>query len=705
MTTENSPSLDGASLDVAADNRSRLRALFPSCFAETRDEKGNLVESVDFERLKAELGTFTDLFEARRERYGMDWPGKKECLKAIQSQTYATFKPEKDQSVDWESTENVFIEGDNLEALKLLQKSYYGKVKMIYIDPPYNTGNDFIYPDNYSESLDTYLAYAGLLSDDGKQFVTNSAREGRFHTKWLNMMWPRLYLARNLLSDDGVIMISIDDFEVDNLRHLCNEVFGEENFIAKLVWEKGRKNDAKLFSVGHEYVLVYAKRLARLKEDKTVWREEKPGAKEIWETYLELKAKHGNDLTAIEEDLQVWFRELPDSHPSKKLSRYRRVDQHGPWRDDNISWPGGGGPRYDVIHPVTKQPCAVPGRGWIYASPERMAQMIKLGVVAFREDHTEPPFRKSHIKPISEELDTDCEADGEEDDASDQADEEGMATQVRGSYFYKQSQVTVKYLRNLMGAKLFDYQKDHVEIKRLIRYVTASDDNAVIVDFFAGSGSTAEAVMELNREDGTSKRFVLIQLPEPCDPKDKSGKAALNKGLNTIADIAKERIRRAAAKLTEADSNENGQDRGFRVFKLDKSNFRQWQKLGADATADQIAEQLELHVEHVDPSASQEDLLFEILLKAGFRPTEKAELVEIAGLPVYSIAGGALLICLADRVTKELVDAVAEAEPMHFFCLDSAFGGNDQLKANAVQTFAARNQGREKASQIVFRTV
>lgn len=704
MTTETSHGLDGASLDVAADNRARLRALFPSCFTETRNEKGNLVESVDFERLKAELGTFTDLFEARRERYGMDWPGKKECLKAIQSQTYATLKPEKDQSVDWESTENVFIEGDNLEALKLLQKSYYGKVKMIYIDPPYNTGNDFIYPDNYSESLDTYLAYAGLLSDDGKKFVTNSAREGRFHTKWLNMMWPRLYLARNLLSDDGVIMISIDDFEVDNLRHLCNEVFGEENFIANLVWEKGRKNDAKLFSVGHEYILVYAKRLARLKEEKTVWREEKPGAKEIWEKYLELKVEFQNNLTDIEEALQAWFKALPVSHPSKKLSRYRRIDLNGPWRDDDISWPGGDGPRYDVIHPVTKKPCKVPGRGWIYASPEKMEQMIKLGIVAFREDHTEPPIRKSHIKPISEELDTDGAMDVDED-ANEQQDAEDMASQVRGSYFYKQSQVTVKYLRNLMEAKLFDNPKDHGELKRLIRYVTSSDDDAIVLDFFGGSGSTAEAVLELNRDDGTNKRFILVQLPEPCDPKDKSGKAALGKGLATIADIAKERIRRAAAKLTEADGNDNGQDRGFRVLKLDKSNFRQWQKLGADATADQIAEQLELHVEHVDPSASQEDLLFEILLKAGFRPTEKAELIEIAGLPVYSIADGALLICLAARVTKELVDAVAEAEPMHFFCLDSAFGGNDQLKANAVQTFAARNQGREKASQIVFRTV
>ena len=327
--------------------------------------------------------------------------------------------------------------------------------------------------------------------------------------------------------------------------------------------------------------------------------------------------------------------------------------------------------------------------------------MIKLGVVAFREDHTEPPFRKSHIKPISEELEIDGEDDCGENDSAEQGDEEGMATQVRGSYFYKQSQVTVKYLRSLMGAKVFDYQKDHVEIKRLIRYVTAGDTNAIVLDFFGGSGSTAEAVLELNREDESNRRFIVVQLPEPCDPKDKTGKVALANGFATIADIAKERIRRAAANLSASDE----QDRGFRVFKLDKSNFRRWQKLNPDASAEQIAEQLELHVEHVDPTASQEDILFEILIKAGFRPTEKAALIEIAGLPVYSVAEGALLICLADRVSKELIDAVAEAEPMNFFCLDSAFGGNDQLKANAVQTFAARNQGREKAAQTVFRTV
>ena len=245
--------------------------------------------------------------------------------------------------MNFDTTENLFIEGDNLEVLKLLQKSYYGKVKMIYIDPPYNTGKEFIYPDNFSESLDTYLQYAGLKDSEGRTFSTNTANEGRFHTKWLNMMYPRLYLARNLMRDDGVIFISIDDNEVENLRRMCDEIFGEENQIACLVWEKGRKNDAKLFSVGHEYMLVYAKTSSVLKERNIVWREEKPGAKEIWEQYISLRKSHDDNDTAIEAGLQSWFAQLPKAHPSKKWSRYKRVDQCGPWRDRDISWPGGDG--------------------------------------------------------------------------------------------------------------------------------------------------------------------------------------------------------------------------------------------------------------------------------------------------------------------------------------------------------------------------
>src|SRR3990172_9767965 len=253
--------LSGASLDISAENRARLKQLFPTVFTETVNDKDELVESVDFERLKAELGTFSDIFESRRERYGMDWPGKKDSLRLIQTQSHATLKPCREESVNFDTTENLFIEGDNLEVLKLLQKSYYGKVKMIDIDPPYNTGKEFIYPDNYSESLQTYLEYAGLIDGEGKKFSTNTVNEGRFHTKWLNMMYPRLYLARNLLRDDGVIFISIDDNEVSNLRKLCDEIFGEENFVGCFPWKKRSAKSDVPFGVSQDYewILCFTK--------------------------------------------------------------------------------------------------------------------------------------------------------------------------------------------------------------------------------------------------------------------------------------------------------------------------------------------------------------------------------------------------------------------------------------------------------------
>jgi adenine-specific DNA-methyltransferase len=250
--------MDGASLDIAKEKRELLKQMFPSVFTETKNEKEELVETVDYEKLKAEMGTFTDLFEKRRESYGMDWSGKKKALQLIQSPSFATLKPCREESVNFDTTENLFIEGDNLEVLKLLQKSYYGKIKMIYIDPPYNTGKEFIYPDNYTESLETYLEYAGLIDGDGKKFSTNTVNEGRFHTKWLNMMYPRLYLARNLLRDDGVIFISIDDNEVSNLRKLCDEIFGEENFFAEFVWRTDGNfdNQAKFKNVTNMFFVM-----------------------------------------------------------------------------------------------------------------------------------------------------------------------------------------------------------------------------------------------------------------------------------------------------------------------------------------------------------------------------------------------------------------------------------------------------------------
>ena len=622
----------------------------------------------------------------------MNWPGKADCFKTIQAPSLGTLRPCPEESVNFDTTENLIIEGDNLEVLKLLQKPYLGKVKMIYIDPPYNRGKDFIYPDNYTESLQTYLEYTGQVDSEGREFGTNSEADGRFHSKWLNMLYPRLYLARNLLREDGVLFVSIDDSEGNNLRRACDDVFGEKNFVAQLVWEKGRKNDAKLFSLGHEYLLVYARSVMYLRESKVVWREQKPGAQDIWNEYVRIREKHGDDDRAVEADLQSWFQRLPKDHPSKKLARYRRVDKNGPWRDRDISWPGGDGPRYDVIHPRTKKPCKIPDSGWRFGTLEIMQRQIDLGLVEFREDHTEPPFAKTHIRPVSDEL-LDLNEDGDEDETPEAEDEE-MASQVRGTYFYKQSQVAVKYLKKLMGAKLFDNPKDHEELLKLFRYVLSQDRSSIILDFFAGSGSTAEAVLQLNAEDQANHKFILVQLPEPCNSKERTGKAALKAGFPNIAEIAKERVRRAIKRLTtdEAGSlpfDKTFQDRGFRVFKLAESNFTTWDAQVAHESS-ALHKQLDLHVDHIRDERTPEDIFYELLLKSGFPLTTPVAKQEIGGKTVFTVAGGALVICLERELTLELIRAIAGLKPERVVLLDEGFAGNDQLKANAVQTFRTK---------------
>lgn len=440
---------EAQSADLVAGNIAQLKALFPELITEGA---GGAAVNVDVLKQLVGDATVTDA----EEKYGLNWHGKRRARQLALTPSTGTLRPCPEDSVDWDTTQNLMIEGDNLEVLKLLQKSYAGKVKLIYIDPPYNTGKDFVYPDNFQDSIKNYLELTGQV-EGGAKVSSNTEASGRFHTDWLSMMYPRLKLAHVLLRRDGVMLISIDEHEIAHLRTVMDEIFGEENFLSCLTWEKGRKNDAKFFSNGHEYVLVYAKSQSYLREVKTLWREEKPGAREIWEEYQRLRALHGESDSAIESDLQAWYSALPKSHPAKKWSRYKRVDANGPWRDRDMSWPGGGGPRYDVLHPQTGQPCVVPEAGWRYATSEEMQRQIKLGLVEFRSDHTEPPFRKAHIRPIPSELeiasgeeDQEIEESEVEDGAEGEGDEE-FATQVRGSYFYKQSQVSVKEgLNNLL---------------------------------------------------------------------------------------------------------------------------------------------------------------------------------------------------------------------------------------------------------------
>jgi adenine-specific DNA-methyltransferase len=627
--------------DLVAANIERLKAMFPELVTECADGV-----AVNVDVLKSLVGdaTVTDA----DEKYGLNWHGKRAARRLALTPSTGTLRPCPEESVDWDTTQNLMIEGDNLEVLKLLQKSHTGKVKLIYIDPPYNTGKDFVYPDDYRDNIQNYLELTGQV-EGGRKISSNTEASGRFHTDWLNMMYPRLSLARQLLKPDGAIFISIDDNEVTHIRAICNEVLGEENFVAQIVWEKGRKNDATLFSLGHDYIVVYARSKAHLSQMGVRWREAMPGADAIQSEYLRLVARFDDDTRSIEKGIREFYANLPKDHPAKRLSRYGNVDDRGVWRDDNMSWPGGGGPRYDVIHPRTGVACKVPEGGWRYATPERMNQMIKSGRVAFREDHTEPPIRKTYLVRVD---------DGEESDDVIDAESDETGIQVAGTYFYRSALQASNTMLRLFGSKVFDSPKDHEVLARWIRYVSHPLKDEVILDFFAGSGSTGHAVMEQNAADGGNRRYILVQLPEPILPADRAQKVALDLcdriGVaRNIAELTKERLRRAGGAIAQR-SGEQSLDLGFRVFKLDSSNIRTW-----DPDRDNLDQTLLDAVEHIKPGRTETDVLYELLLKLGLDLCVPIETRTIAGSPVHAVGGGVLIACLSEKIKPKSVEALA----------------------------------------------
>ena len=645
--------IDGLSMNIEQTNLDKLRSVFPECVSEGK---------LDIDKLLSLCGEYID---NDFEKYRFEWKGKAECLRLAQKRSSGTLRPCPTESVNWDTTQNLYIEGDNLEVLKLLQSAYYRKVKMIYIDPPYNTGNDFVYADDFADPLARYKEVTQQTTK------SNPETMGRYHTNWLNMMYPRLRLAANLLRDDGVIFISIDDAELYNLKKVLDEVFGEENFLATLIWEKTRKNDARFFSVGHEYIIVYCKNITWLREKNTYWREDKPGAREIYEEYLKLRSKYGEDYKAMEAELKDFYNNLPKDHPAKKHARYNKVDENGVWRDHDISWPGGGGPRYDVIHPVTGKPCKVPPSGWRFPSPERMQEMIDKGYVIFRKDHTEPPIRKSYLVRKMGRL----------------SEDESVGKQVMGTYFYRSALQATNEVADLLGPRIFDYPKDREILMRLINYVTTPQENDIILDFFSGSATTAHAVMQLNAEDGGNRRFILVQLPEVCDEKSEAYKA----GYKNICEIGKERIRRAGKKLTE---NKDGQlsmdgenallDIGFKVFKLDTSNMKLWDTAPiADGDADELVERMNQMVRRIKPERSDLDMVYEVMLKLGVPLTYPVQQLNINGKPVYEVGEDCLLlICLAEFVEPEDVQAMADYAPAKMIMSRDSFK-DDTAMANA----------------------
>jgi adenine-specific DNA-methyltransferase len=625
------------SLDVAQEKRAELKSCLGQAFPEVFAEG-----AIDFDQLRRVLGQWVD---AGKERFGLNWPGKAECMKIVQQPSLGTLAPVCGDSVNFDETENLLIEGDNLEVLKLLQKAYFGKVKAIYIDPPYNTGNEFIYPDKYAETLDTYLAYTGQIDVEGQKFSTNPESEGRFHSTWLSMMYPRLYLARNLLRADGVVFVSCDDHEVHNLRAVMNDIFGEENFVATVIWQKvySPKNSARHFSEDHDYIVVYA----RHAED---WRPK------LLPRTEEMEARYDN----------------PDGDP------------RGPWKPGDLSarnyYSEG---TYAITCPSGRAIDGPPPGNYWRVKKEKFWEMDRDGRIWWGKEGNNIPAIKRFLSEVKQ----------------------GRVPQTL--WLYDEVGHTQDAKRQLMEHVHFEHTDNVLDtvkptglIRRMLQLATQPHEGNIVLDFFAGSGSTGQAVFEQNREDGGNRRFVLVQLPQPL-PKPESQ-------LRTIADIAKARIRSVIAQLDTQDAakldleGSGKRDRGFRVFSLTKSNFMPWNP-NVPKDAAELDKQLELHVEHIRKERTSLDVLYEILLKSGFPLSTPIKRLTLADKAVFSVADGALLVCLEKEITLTLIDALAEANPLQVVCLDEGFNGNDQLKANAVQTFKARAQAEE--SEIIFRTI
>lgn len=618
------PKTDGASADIVEQNIKKLKQLFPDVFTEGK---------VDFVALRQTLGANID---DQAERYCLAWHGKNRARRIAQTVSTGTLRPYPKESINWDLTKNLLIEGDNLEVLKLLQKTYHKRVKLIYIDPPYNTGNEFIYPDRFADNLKTYMRYTGQSDEEGLKFSANTETAGRYHTNWLNMMLPRLKLARNLLTDDGAIFISIDDNESHNLRHLCDEIFGSENFKANISWQKRytRSNNTIDFTTVVEHILVYAK-----SEQFTV---------NLLPRTTEADARYNN----------------PDDDP------------RGPWKGASFLNPATPEQRPNLCYPITN-----PNTGEVTNPSKNAWRRSKEEFLKLQSDNR-LYWGSNGMQPVPSI--------------------KMFLTEVRGltpinfwSHEYAgNTDDGTKNLQDCMMGKVFDNPKPIKLIRRVIEH--GCDSEGIILDFFAGSCSTAQAVLESNVDDGGKRKFIMVQLPEPVPEKS----AAFNSGYKSIADVGKERIRKIIEKinsqrepkknqqieiLPDMDANLTSIDLGFKVFKLDSSNIKSW-----DADFDNLEDALFNSVENIKPDRSEADILYELLLKYGLDPTVPIEGQKIEGKTVYIIGAGALVVCLSEQITPELVDGVAalkeklSPEVVRIVFKDSGFK-DDVDKTNAVQ--------------------
>lgn len=636
--------------DLSQDNIAKIRDLFPGCVTEARDEATGAVRlAVDFDQLRQELSDH--IVEGPQERYRLDWPGKRDALALANAPIKKSLRPIPGESLQFDTTKNLFIEGDNLEALKLIQDTYLGQIKLIYVDPPYNTGKDFIYRDSFATDQVTQEIATGERSEEGARLVANPEGNGRFHSNWLTMIAPRLRLAKNLLTRDGAIFVSCDEGEQPRLRLIMDEIFGQSNFVADMVWAAGRKNDSRLVSVSHEYIVCYARDSEYLRENGVTWRQRKKGLDEIYAQYERLKRQHGTDYKAMTEGMKEWYRSLADGHPSKAHKHYAHVDARGLYFPDNISWPGGGGPKFEVLHPRTKKPVKVPSRGWMTSDPKRMQEWIDDDRVHFGDDENSVPCIKSYLK--DKEL------------------------QTPYSVFYQDGRAASKRLRALMGGDLFDFPKDELVLQEVIEMMTEGDD--IILDFFAGSSTTAHSVMLQNAKDGGNRKFIMVQLDEAADEKSEAFKA----GFKTIPEVSRERIRRAGRQVLDGECHPDwNRDIGFRVLKVDTSNMKDVYYRSDELKQSDLLDM----VDNVKEGRTAEDLLFQVLVDWGVDLTLPLRRETVQGKTVFFVDDNALVACFDRGVTEELVKELAKREPLRVVFRDNGFV-SDAVKINVEQIF------------------
>lgn len=635
------------SLNKIDENVSKIAQLFPNCVTEAKDENGEITHKIDFDMLKQELST--SIVEGREERYQFTWPDKKQAILTANAPINKTLRPCREESVNFDTTENLYIEGDNLDVLKLLQETYLGKIKMIYIDPPYNTGNDFVYEDDFAQDASDYIANSGQTDEEGNRLVANTENNGRFHTDWLNMMYPRLKLARDLLTDDGVIFISIDDNEVENLKKLCSEIFGEKNFITLLVWEKKKKGAflSKHYINMKEYIFVYAKKadifaglIGEINED--------------IETYPCIKTTNARGIRLIRKGTISKYRE--QNYSIEAGTRISSGNMELIFVD-----------KLEVIDSQTKSDVRIDSN-WIYGQ-EKIDEFSRKGELYITQDNYIRRIVKEPRTKMLKDLLNRVGSDGKslsEFIYDQNLNNGGWGTNEDGN----------EELHSLLNKQyLFDYAKPSRLISKLIQ--TVNDDDFYVMDFFSGSGTTAQSVMQLNLADNRKRKFILVQLPELYEQDSDSYK----EGFSNICELAKTRIRNAGNKLFEMSKLENKNlDIGFRVLKCDTSNMEDIYYSPEDL------HKQDLFKDNVKPDRTAEDLLFQVMLDLGVELSCKITTKEINGKTVYYVNENYLVACFDQDLTEETITQIAKEKPYYFVMRDSGFA-SDSVSTNFEQIF------------------